>query len=202
MPTSGCVRGPSTEALLLRCRLLPCRTVDLAMDDDSLDESLLAEPGDPCSRNMSFISEGTPGKQANAAGRTSSRCWCGPIGFATADRHLRKKGLGATSLGHRPVAGANIAVIAAIDWGSSTRQTPRWRRGPHVSGHPVSAQTAGGHDQIGSLARGPRHRDMIFERVAQRRVGGVQIPRSESSLLRYGCRVERLAADKFSCRLK
>ncbi len=130
--------------------------VDLAMDDDALDQPSCRSLGTTCSRNMSFISDGTPGRQANVAppiciqmpGAVPTRLGSGsaPSGNNACTR-LRS---GITRLRR-----ANIAAIAAIDSACSHQAAAR-AFGQGFAGQVILRRPqAAGHDhEIGAVASG------------------------------------------------
>ena len=123
---------------------------------------------------MIFISEGTPGRQANAA-----RPMRHPDARRRADAVGQRLGPSGNSAWTRfrsaiaRLRRANIAAIAASEAGSSTSGTPAaWARASRVRSSWVGPEAAGHDDQVGPVGGDPEGRDVLVQVVAERRVEG------------------------------
>ena len=116
--------------------------------------------GTTCSRNISFISDGTPGRQANAARPILIQMpGAVPTGLGSGSAPCGKEGLDAVSLGHHAVAAGEhrrdrrqrLGVLDQGDAGALGQGLAR----QVVLGR---AQAAGHDHQIGPLASRPGRR--------------------------------------------
>ena len=120
---------------------------------------------------MSFISDGTPGRQANAARPILIQMpGAVPTGLGSGLAPSGKKACVRFRSGHIAVISPSeqLAAIAASDSGCSTSWASLNAFGEGFPRQIIlsRAETAGDNCEIGSLAGGSKHRDVIRKRVA------------------------------------